>query len=122
VTGDIVINSNGNQITVLKNISGTQTNKFIKISKNALSPKVPEDDLYITKGHPVLVDGIETPVEKLINGRTIINVTINAPEPVYSLCTRDRVFVNMQGCNVCTWSLDEFLEYRETNFVSVSEQ
>ena len=40
-------------------------------AKNALAPNVPYDDLRITKGHAVFVDGVLVPVEFLVNNRSI---------------------------------------------------
>jgi hypothetical protein len=43
----------------------------VRISRSALAPNVPHSDLYLTKGHSVLIDGVLVPAEVLINGTTI---------------------------------------------------
>ena len=43
----------------------------VRIARSALGPNVPNDDLYVTALHSVLIDGVLVPAEKLINGATI---------------------------------------------------
>jgi hypothetical protein len=43
----------------------------VVVRKNALSENVPNRDLYITKGHSLLLDGILIPAEFLVNHRSI---------------------------------------------------
>jgi hypothetical protein len=43
----------------------------VRVSKSALGPDVPYADLYITKSHALLIDGLLVPVCHLINGTTI---------------------------------------------------
>ncbi len=42
------------------------------VRKGALGPNVPFRDLYVTKGHSLLLDGVLIPVEFLINHRSIV--------------------------------------------------
>ena len=43
----------------------------VRVARSALGPDVPRADLYITRGHALLIDGILVPVYHLINGTTI---------------------------------------------------
>jgi Hint domain len=42
------------------------------VRKGALAPKVPHQDLRVTKGHSLYVDGVLIPVEFLVNHRSIL--------------------------------------------------
>jgi len=43
----------------------------VRIAPSALAPGVPHADLYLTRGHSLLIDGILFPAGSLINGMTI---------------------------------------------------
>jgi hypothetical protein len=43
----------------------------VRVARSALGPDVPHSDLYITRRHALLIDGILMPVCHLINGTTI---------------------------------------------------
>ena len=43
----------------------------VRIARSALAPDVPHSDLYVTRGHSLLIDGVLVPAEMLINGTTI---------------------------------------------------
>ena len=43
----------------------------VRISAGALGDQLPTEDLYLSRNHGVIVDGILVPVHKLINGTTI---------------------------------------------------
>jgi hypothetical protein len=43
----------------------------VRITRCALAPNVPHSDLYVTRGHSLLIDGVLVPAEVLINGTTI---------------------------------------------------
>lgn len=43
----------------------------VRIAPSALAPGVPQADLYLTRGHSLLIDGILFPAGSLINGMTI---------------------------------------------------
>ena len=43
----------------------------VRIARSALAPDVPHSDLYVTRGHSLLIDGVLVPAEVLINGTTI---------------------------------------------------
>jgi Hint domain len=43
----------------------------VRVARSALGPNVPRADLYITRAHALLIDGVLVPVCNLINGTTI---------------------------------------------------
>jgi hypothetical protein len=43
----------------------------VRVARSAIGPDVPHADLYVTKGHALLIDGVLVPVGSLINGTTI---------------------------------------------------
>jgi Hint domain len=43
----------------------------VRVARSALAPNVPHSDLYVTRGHSLLIDGVLVPAEVLINGTTI---------------------------------------------------
>lgn len=50
----------------------------VRIACSALAPNVPSADLFVTRGHALLIDGVLIPAEHLINGTTI---SLDAAEP-----------------------------------------
>jgi hypothetical protein len=51
----------------------------VRIASSALRPEVPRADLFITRGHALLIDGILVPVYHLINSTTITAYDIGGP-------------------------------------------
>jgi hypothetical protein len=47
------------------------TEAAVRFAPSALAPGVPNEDVYLTKKHAVLVDGELITAESLVNGRTI---------------------------------------------------
>ncbi len=43
----------------------------VRVARSVLGPDIPHADLYVTKAHSLLVDGLLVPVCNLINGKTI---------------------------------------------------
>jgi hypothetical protein len=43
----------------------------VRVARSALGPDIPNADLYVTKAHSLLVDGVLVPVCNIINGTTI---------------------------------------------------
>jgi hypothetical protein len=43
----------------------------VRIARSALGPNVPSADLFVTRGHALLIDGVLIPAESLINDSTI---------------------------------------------------
>jgi hypothetical protein len=66
----------------------------VRIARSALAPNVPHADLYVTRGHSLLIDGVLVPAEVLINGTTITRyegvTTRLAPRRTLSWTKRER--------------------------------
>ena len=111
-SGDMVVNYSGNLVPVLFNICSGETDKFVKISKNAIGTNKPNRDIYITKGHPVLTNGgREFSCQSLINNRTVSWHTFDKSRSVYNICTEKRIFIKMENMYVCTWAKDEYEKF-----------
>jgi len=95
---------------VVNNIKFVPGKKFIHLQKNALSENVPDRDLYITGGHPILVDGKDIEAQKLVNGNTIKEVELDKLVDVYSLMTKDYIPVKTNGAMVFTWQHQYWLD------------
>jgi len=102
--GNFVLDYNNNPILVHYNIKYTASIEYILISKNALADGLPNNDLLIRHGHPIMLNGKETDPSILVNEHTITNIKLNNPEHYWILCTRNRTFVMINGIPVCTWS------------------
>lgn len=109
---DQVIDVNGHPIKVNCNISCGHFHKYIKISKDALGDNQPSQDLYITYGHPLLINGQEIECQDLVNGTTITKM-IGERKDIYSLCTEERSYVIMNNVPVCTWEEKEWDAFRQ---------
>jgi hypothetical protein len=104
-SGDMVIGQNGELIEVLYNIKFTiPTNRFIKISKDALGYGRPINDMLITHGHPLILNNVEISCEKLLNNKTITEIELDEKQIVYAICTKDRNGIITEGLPVLTWS------------------
>ena len=54
----------------------------VRVARSALGPDVPHADLFVTKSHALLIDGVLVPACNLINGTTIA---------LYDACTLDEL-------------------------------
>lgn len=110
---DLVIDHMGKQIRVIYNILlHDKVREFIKIEKgsfeNTKTKKKPFETIYIREKHPILwenkeIDPLKIPKNRLNRNNMISKFKINDSVNVYSLCTKDRTFVMMNGVPVCTW-------------------
>lgn len=120
--GHNAIDLYGKSVDIIYNIKYYPTNDFIKINKGSLGNNIPHNDLYIREGHPLLLENKEVECQDLINSTTIDRVKLDVPVPVYSLCTKDRIFIMMEGVPVCTWAQDEWENYAKENKIYWQKQ
>lgn len=103
-SGDVLVDCQGRPVLLRNNakLYGA-TDKFVHIRRDALGPQLPERDLYVCTGHPVLYRGREVPCEALVNGD---DITLEETDPatVYTLITDRRTFVRIHGVPVATWA------------------
>lgn len=116
--GDYITNHNGKSIEVLYNMCFTpSTDEFLKIPKDTLGLNKPSEDLLIRKEHPIMVNGRKVKADRLrIKYPQVKMITLNNPVNVWSLCTKDKHFVMMQGIPVGTWSQKEIESHRDFSF------
>ena len=92
---------------VIYNIKLKQITDWVKISKNAFEFNVPENDLYISYTHPLLINNKYIYPIDLINNTTISFVKL-PPTNMYSICTSNQYFVSIEGMNISTWRQTDF--------------
>lgn len=100
------INS-GDFVDVLANAITGPTTRYMKIKKDFFGPDQPNVDFYVTGGHKIVVDGQELKVNKIDNLERIKC----QPEYVYSICTKKREPILINGLSVMAWAYDNWVEY-----------
>jgi hypothetical protein len=112
---DICYTVDNQPITIGANIRFiSQTDQFTLIREGALGINEPSKDLLITASHPVVYKGVEVECDKLHNGTSIIPHQVTEPVCVYTLCTKERVAVSMQGAQVLTYEIKDFLVHTDS--------
>lgn len=94
----------------------------VRVARSALGPDVPRADLYITRGHALLIDGLLVPVYNLINDRTIAVYDASDHDELQyfhiKLQTHDVIYAEGAPCETLV-HLDEnavnFVEYLHQN-------
>lgn len=98
---------NEEYVPVRANIVTGMTNNLVVIPQDLLGEGLPFDDLYITAGHPLLIDG-EYILAKNVKGAKRVVI---APEPIYSIATDESVPILINGLNVYTWAYRKWLKH-----------
>ena len=111
--GDKVKDIHGRFINVNYNIKFMPTTKFVCVKKDAFGNNCPFEDLKATGEHPLLNNRREVKFKNIVNGNTIVEQELK-DEFVYSLCTRRRTYVMMNGVPVCTWAQREWERSRHS--------
>lgn len=107
--GDTVIDHQGNPVIVEYNMLFSATKTFIRIPKGSLGKNTPTNTVYIRKGHPILIGSKEVLPETLaLENSSVIETKLRKKSIVYSLCTKERTFVKMNGLDVATWAKDDW--------------
>lgn len=110
--GQQLIDVDGNSIELLQLVKFNHpVPKSICIPPGSLNVNSPSQVLHICSGHPILLNGKEVDPESLIGSNGISYQ--NQPIFVYTLLTEHRSFVDIQNCQVCTWSHDAWLNFAE---------
>jgi uncharacterized delta-60 repeat protein len=116
-SGDYVTDHRGKLVPILYNMRFQQTKEFLKIPKDTLGPNLPSNDLYIRKDHPILYRGKRIKADRLrLKYPNVKRVTIDSPVNVWSLCTKKKTHIMMEGIPVETWMETEILEHPEFSF------
>ncbi len=119
VSGDVVIDEDGNQVTIIHNIKfGLNKKNVITFKKGCFTVEKPDAKLSITEGHSIKVPfgktgySDETTVENFVNLHTIQS-TYKKVKTSYTLMTENRIFVITNGIPVSTWAENDFTEFSE---------
>ena len=108
ISGDKVYDGQNELVEVINNMEFIPSKEFILVKKDAFEINSPDQDLYIRKGHPFSLHGQEINCEKLINGTTVKNIILDKRVSVYSLLTKNRTPVMMQGVPTYTWGEEDW--------------
>lgn len=125
-SGDFVFDHTGKPTRVVYNMKFPKTNSFVTVPAGSMDKNVPEKDLLIRKLHPVLYKGQEIqPLEfarKYKKTHLIKEIEIPIKVDVWSLCTKKRVFVMMQGLPVATWEQEDWEQHSNKKKITYKKQ
>lgn len=107
--GDRLINHKGKAVEVLHNVRFCKSDSFVKIQKGSLSCNLPTEDLLIVAKHPIIVNHKVIMPSSLLKTKGVNRVKVE-PAPVYSICTKEKTWVIMQGIPVCTWAYSDLMK------------
>jgi hypothetical protein len=93
-------------IPVIYNIITGPFHKFRLIKEGSLDVNKPSKDFYVTSGHVILVNGIETKA-RLVKSKKI---TTN-PQLIYTICADVRQPILVNNLEVMAYGSDEWLSY-----------
>lgn len=117
-----VINHKNKPIEVLHNIFfPTKVSKFVKVPKDCLGTNVPSEDLYIRKEHPIMYKGRVDTAMRIAKKFKIVGIEeieMNEASTPYTLCTKEKSFIKMNGVLVAAWSENRWLEHAKSNKLS----
>jgi hypothetical protein len=94
-------------VPVIYNIVAGMTNRYMLIKKDSIAINQPFKDFYITSEHQILINGIEVKAKHVLQAKRV-KVKL---ESLYSICTKNREPILINGLEVMTWSLEEWLDY-----------
>lgn len=103
--GDSVFDCHSKRyVPVLHNIVTEKARKFALIEEGSVATHIPHEDLYITEGHIVNING------KHVKAKDVPGVEIVHCEPqiVYSIVTKNAIFIDINGLPVYTWSAEKW--------------
>lgn len=115
--GNLVVDLHNDIIPVSHCVRTGKTKSFVLISKDALGPNKPDQDLLIVPGHPILIEGREVDCFNLCNGHSIIMRNFESDIDIYTISTERRTFVNIHGLLVGTWGQDALYNFTANDSV-----
>lgn len=98
-------------VDVMENLQGWTSTKFIRIDPGTIPGEDQIDSLFITRGHPIRFNGKETAPQDIPGA---FRVTLDPAEPLFSLCTMHREYINICGIPVLTWSWFAWTNMQDT--------
>jgi len=94
-------------IPIKQNIVSGPTSNIRIIKKNELGEDKPNNDLYITPGHKIVIDGIAIKVRNIPQAKRVKKRT----EMVYSICVDENEPILINNLSVIAWGFDEWIKY-----------
>jgi hypothetical protein len=83
-------------------------NDFIRIEKGCLGNGLPLNNILIRADHPIMYKGVETNPKNLIKKvKGIRRHFTKKPVNVWSIVTKNREFIDIEGIPVCTWCVSD---------------
>ena len=83
------------------------TTRYMKIEKDLLEMGKPNADFYVTTGHKIVVDGIETKAKNIPHAK----IVKTKPSYVYSICIDERGPILVNNLHVIAWGYNEWIKY-----------
>jgi hypothetical protein len=114
-SGDVVKDYKGRPTTIINNMRFNYSDDMYLIHKDTLGVNQPSEDLLIRRNHPILYNGKERDAKRLsksLGKDKVHKIKLDTKVAVWSLCTKERTFVMMQGVPVCTWSEEDIKNYK----------
>jgi len=93
-------------IPVIYNIVTGPVNRFKLIKKDAIGINQPDHDFYVTTGHKIVINGIETKAKNIPQAKT---VKIK-PQEVYSICCEKHQPILINNLPVIAWGHNEWIK------------
>jgi hypothetical protein len=90
---------------LLNSYIGKRSDNMCVIKKNSLGENLPFENFYITKKHPIFLNGKEIMPKKINNiERAKMTCKIN------TICTYERDYILINGISVTTWKYEDFIK------------
>ena len=123
LAGSCLLCPTGEQVLVSSVVKLPSWEKFIVIPAGSLGERLPNRELRIRPGHPILLSGREVLPETLIGNQSCdccqpIHLHCDGKQraDVFSIITEKRSFVLMQGLPVATWSAEAWENFKQNDF------
>lgn len=111
-----VFSVNKNEFIPVKlNVVSGLTKDIRLIKKDALGENQPSQDLYITSGHRIVINGVSTKVRRIPQAK---RVKRQEPILVYSICVDKHQPILVNNLPVIAWGHDEWLQSSRKKAIS----
>jgi len=94
-------------VPVKCNITTGLTKRYMKLEKGCLGENQPSEDFYVTSGHKIIINGVETKAGRIPEAKR----AKVKPETVYSICTEKRIPILINNLYVIAESYDTWKNY-----------
>lgn len=117
--GDLVNSKKNGFIPVVANMMIHGNDKsWMVIKKDCYGKNCPIDDFYIKGWHPLLINDTEIPACKVLEA----NKNDEKYGFAYSIATKEREAINVNGLWVYTWKYEDWLEYADMHKILWEKQ